>query len=92
MSDQEESGAKQHRAVESNNEIDDESVEPKIDASKVNGKDDEQKQGKENNAKPSEPPKDYIHVRARRGQATDSHSLAERVSSQNYTCGSELRV
>ncbi|XP_039800440.1 transcription factor BHLH094-like isoform X3 [Panicum virgatum] len=28
---------------------------------------------------PQEPPKqDYIHVRARRGQATDSHSLAER--------------
>lgn len=27
-----------------------------------------------------EPPKDYIHVRARRGQATDRHSLAERVS------------
>ncbi|XP_071694100.1 transcription factor bHLH79-like [Rutidosis leptorrhynchoides] len=26
----------------------------------------------------SEPCKDYIHVRARRGQATDSHSLAER--------------
>ncbi|KAL9663756.1 hypothetical protein QQ045_019147 [Rhodiola kirilowii] len=33
----------------------------------------------ENSAKPAEPPKqDYIHVRARRGQATDSHSLAER--------------
>ncbi|KAF5754790.1 putative transcription factor bHLH family [Helianthus annuus] len=33
----------------------------------------------ENSAKPVEPPKqDYIHVRARRGQATDSHSLAER--------------
>ncbi|KAL9275025.1 Transcription factor bHLH77-like protein, partial [Drosera capensis] len=30
-------------------------------------------------AKTTEPPKDYIHVRARRGQATDSHSLAERV-------------
>ncbi|CAK9154451.1 unnamed protein product [Ilex paraguariensis] len=31
------------------------------------------------NAKPADPPKqDYIHVRARRGQATDSHSLAER--------------
>ncbi|KAF8393951.1 hypothetical protein HHK36_020153 [Tetracentron sinense] len=29
--------------------------------------------------KPSESQKDYIHVRARRGQATDSHSLAERV-------------
>ncbi|KAK9925885.1 hypothetical protein M0R45_023147 [Rubus argutus] len=33
----------------------------------------------EQRTKPSEPPKqDYIHVRARRGQATDSHSLAER--------------
>ncbi|CAN8311907.1 unnamed protein product [Cochlearia groenlandica] len=30
------------------------------------------------NKKLPEPPKDYIHVRARRGQATDSHSLAER--------------
>ncbi|XP_057948483.1 transcription factor BHLH089 [Malania oleifera] len=31
------------------------------------------------NSQPPEPPKqDYIHVRARRGQATDSHSLAER--------------
>ncbi|KAL9227401.1 hypothetical protein vseg_003091 [Gypsophila vaccaria] len=28
--------------------------------------------------KPAEPLKDYIHVRARRGQATDNHSLAER--------------
>jgi hypothetical protein len=30
---------------------------------------------------------DYIHVRARRGQATDSHSLAERVcqSYEHYT-------
>ncbi|XP_073005925.1 transcription factor BHLH094-like isoform X1 [Typha latifolia] len=27
---------------------------------------------------PEAPKKDYIHVRARRGQATDSHSLAER--------------
>ncbi|XP_031277810.1 transcription factor BHLH089-like [Pistacia vera] len=33
----------------------------------------------EQNGQPAEPPKqDYIHVRARRGQATDSHSLAER--------------
>ncbi|KAG8087881.1 hypothetical protein GUJ93_ZPchr0010g9834 [Zizania palustris] len=38
-----------------------------------------QKQGKGKNAKPVEPPRDYVHVRARRGQATDSHSLAERV-------------
>lgn len=28
--------------------------------------------------------RDYIHVRARRGQATDSHSLAERVSYQIF--------
>ncbi|XP_042385395.1 transcription factor bHLH78-like [Zingiber officinale] len=37
----------------------------------------EQDSGK--NSSPPEPPKDYIHVRARRGEATDSHSLAERV-------------
>ncbi|KAK8684886.1 hypothetical protein V6N13_040900 [Hibiscus sabdariffa] len=36
------------------------------------------KQNKEN-SKVAEAPKDYVHVRARRGQATDSHSLAERV-------------
>lgn len=37
------------------------------------------KSSKDNNAKLPEAPKDYIHVRARRGQATDAHSLAERV-------------
>ncbi|RAL48359.1 hypothetical protein DM860_005783 [Cuscuta australis] len=43
-------------------------------------KTDEQKLGKANNhPKAAEPLKDYIHVRARRGQATDAHSLAERV-------------
>lgn len=43
-------------------------------------KTDEENGGKmEDNTKLPEPPKDYIHVRARRGQATDSHSLAERV-------------
>ncbi|KAL1198843.1 Transcription factor bHLH78 [Cardamine amara subsp. amara] len=39
----------------------------------------EEGNNKTNNTKPPEAPKDYIHVRARRGQATDSHSLAERV-------------
>ncbi|KAK9675743.1 hypothetical protein RND81_11G027500 [Saponaria officinalis] len=34
--------------------------------------------GKQKNKAPSDAQKDYIHVRARRGQATDSHSLAER--------------
>ncbi|KAI4319296.1 hypothetical protein MLD38_032915 [Melastoma candidum] len=37
-----------------------------------------EKKNKDEGKQP-EPPKDYIHVRARRGQATDSHSLAERV-------------
>ncbi|CAI9771245.1 unnamed protein product [Fraxinus pennsylvanica] len=44
----------------------------------LNGAEDESEKQKANQ-KPPEPPKDYIHVRARRGQATDSHSLAERV-------------
>lgn len=40
-------------------------------------------------AKSVEPPKqDYIHVRARRGQATDSHSLAERVMTIIHFCDS----
>jgi myosin-crossreactive antigen len=35
---------------------------------------------------------DYVHVRARRGQATDSHSLAERVRVPNafFTLGPQL--
>lgn len=33
----------------------------------------------------AESEKDYIHVRARRGQATDSHSLAERVRRQKIS-------
>ena len=43
-------------------------------------------QGKESAMKPlAEVPKDYIHVRARRGEAMDSCSLAERV---RFPCGS----
>lgn len=34
---------------------------------------------KESSKPPEAPKPDYIHVRARRGQATDSHSLAERI-------------
>ncbi|KAL2469444.1 Transcription factor bHLH [Abeliophyllum distichum] len=37
------------------------------------------KRSKSDDDKCADPPKDYIHVRARRGQATDAHSLAERV-------------
>uniref|UniRef100_A0A0E0KPB8 BHLH domain-containing protein n=1 Tax=Oryza punctata TaxID=4537 RepID=A0A0E0KPB8_ORYPU len=46
--------------------------------SKVAGDGDSATAAAEEEEKP-EPAKDYIHVRARRGQATDSHSLAERV-------------
>ncbi|CAN8270488.1 unnamed protein product [Cochlearia groenlandica] len=38
----------------------------------------EKRENNDDDSKPPEPFKDYIHVRARRGQATDSHSLAER--------------
>ncbi|WVZ92065.1 hypothetical protein U9M48_038160 [Paspalum notatum var. saurae] len=57
------------------------SVKPKSEqaGSDSSVEDGGQKPGKGKNAKPVEPPKDYVHVRARRGQATDSHSLAERV-------------
>ncbi|KAE8692130.1 Cellulose-synthase-like C6 [Hibiscus syriacus] len=44
-----------------------------------NGSGKAEEDGKGINTKAPEPPKDYIHVRARRGQATDTHSLAERV-------------
>ncbi|KAI3969876.1 hypothetical protein MKX01_038344 [Papaver californicum] len=45
-----------------------------------NNKENSSDTSKDNNSKISEVQKpDYIHVRARRGQATDSHSLAERV-------------
>ncbi|CAI0426372.1 unnamed protein product [Linum tenue] len=43
------------------------------------GGEEKHSKGNNNESKPVEPMKDYIHVRARRGQATDSHSLAERV-------------
>ncbi|KAK8674355.1 hypothetical protein V6N13_112647 [Hibiscus sabdariffa] len=45
---------------------------------KVSGKTQEPNE-KRCKSKPQESPKDYIHVRARRGEATDRHSLAERV-------------
>jgi hypothetical protein len=47
----------------------------KAEEKKINAGDEKQ----QNDTTPPEPMKDYIHVRARRGQATDSHSLAERV-------------
>ncbi|KAL8170194.1 hypothetical protein V2J09_021998 [Rumex salicifolius] len=64
-----------------NEEINDGKTEQNLEEDEEDHDDDEIKKqsGNNTNQKPSEPPKDYIHVRARRGQATDSHSLAERV-------------
>ncbi|KAG0502740.1 hypothetical protein HPP92_002812 [Vanilla planifolia] len=52
---------------------------PKSGRSTANEKDGCMPKEEEADVKNPDPHKDYIHVRARRGQATDSHSLAERV-------------
>ncbi|CAA3029326.1 transcription factor bHLH62 [Olea europaea subsp. europaea] len=54
---------------------------PSSNSANVSSKNSESsaKRSKSNDDEGAEPPKDYIHVRARRGQATDAHSLAERV-------------
>ncbi|KAF8402180.1 hypothetical protein HHK36_013132 [Tetracentron sinense] len=73
------SNAKRCKPAEaSGNEKDAVKAKAEPNGSSNNGGDADQKQTKDS-PKPPEPPKDYIHVRARRGQATDSHSLAERV-------------
>ena len=41
------------------------------------------KQTKDNSDSGEAPKENYIHVRAKRGQATNSHSLAERVTSHS---------
>ncbi|KAJ8465760.1 hypothetical protein OPV22_028312 [Ensete ventricosum] len=69
------SDAKRCRPAETNRAGKDAAAKPKTEQNCDAG----HEQGTETNAKRAEPPKDYIHVRARRGQATDSHSLAERV-------------
>lgn len=73
------SNAKRSKQNEGNNGNDNGSAKTE-EETKGNNTDagDDNKQTK-TSPKPPEPPKDYIHVRARRGQATDSHSLAERV-------------
>ena len=42
------------------------------------------KQAKDNTQSGEVPKENYFHVRARRGQATNSHSLAERVPSHYH--------
>lgn len=57
--------------------VENDGLKAEPEASSVDGS----KSGEQSTKPSSEAPKqDYIHVRARRGQATDSHSLAERVT------------
>ncbi|KAK9944678.1 hypothetical protein M0R45_010238 [Rubus argutus] len=76
VSDISDLNAKRCKPNEGNGNIENGSVKAEEDTKGCTSSD--EKQGK-TGPKPPEPLKDYIHVRARRGQATDSHSLAERV-------------
>ncbi|KAH9293987.1 hypothetical protein KI387_009509, partial [Taxus chinensis] len=74
----EDSQGKRFKVAEIGSKEKDNSKSKSEQTTDVNTIENSPKQTKDN-VKPAEPPKDYIHVRARRGQATDSHSLAERV-------------
>ncbi|KAL7106020.1 hypothetical protein ACP275_07G084600 [Erythranthe tilingii] len=69
-------------AKDNANNVGSENSESSVKRNKSEEEDDDNEKegskGKDNN-NTKEAPKDYIHVRARRGQATDAHSLAERV-------------
>ncbi|KAK6781324.1 hypothetical protein RDI58_023508 [Solanum bulbocastanum] len=66
VNEKNESNAKRSKSEENENKVTKEEEKVVLEENK-------------DNQKATEPPKDYIHVRARRGQATDAHSLAERV-------------
>jgi hypothetical protein len=74
---QEESNGKRCKSEDESNGAEDFAKGKAAQSSSENGG---KKQGKDSTSKPPpELPKDCIHVRARRGEATDTHSLAERV-------------
>ncbi|KAK4732932.1 hypothetical protein R3W88_025920 [Solanum pinnatisectum] len=66
VNEKNESNAKRSKSEENENKVTKEEEKVVLEENK-------------DNQKATGPPKDYIHVRARRGQATDAHSLAERV-------------
>uniref|UniRef100_A0ACD5XFW5 Uncharacterized protein n=1 Tax=Avena sativa TaxID=4498 RepID=A0ACD5XFW5_AVESA len=71
------SASKRCKSMESNGGEDSSAKGKAAQSSSENGG---KKQGKDGTSKPvPDPHQDFIHVRARRGEATDSHSLAERV-------------
>ncbi|MCO5611884.1 hypothetical protein L7F22_066143 [Adiantum nelumboides] len=57
----------------------DKGLKPQEQSNSGNSEESTPKSAKETSKPPEAPKLDFIHVRARRGQATDSHSLAERV-------------
>ncbi|KAI5058933.1 hypothetical protein GOP47_0025252 [Adiantum capillus-veneris] len=57
----------------------DKNLKPQEQCNSGNSEESTPKSAKETSKPPEAPKPDFIHVRARRGQATDSHSLAERV-------------
>ncbi|KAL7110440.1 hypothetical protein ACP275_05G026100 [Erythranthe tilingii] len=70
-------GSKKRKRIEKKNE-NNEAQQTCVETAEIR----QNPRGKNGNLEPqgSDPPKeDYIHVRARRGQATNSHSLAERI-------------
>ncbi|KAG7586359.1 Myc-type basic helix-loop-helix (bHLH) domain [Arabidopsis thaliana x Arabidopsis arenosa] len=72
--------AQSHRSQQSEEEPDNNGDKKRNSEQSPNSPGNKTNSGKQQGKQSSDPPKDgYIHVRARRGQATNSHSLAERV-------------
>jgi hypothetical protein len=71
--EQTDSEAKRFKANKCSNDNSSKKTEAQTDSKSAG------KAASQNPPAPEPPKQDYIHVKARRGQATDSHSLAERV-------------
>uniref|UniRef100_A0A3Q7FXF5 BHLH domain-containing protein n=1 Tax=Solanum lycopersicum TaxID=4081 RepID=A0A3Q7FXF5_SOLLC len=63
----------------SNNNINIPTPHPLVSGNTTSKNTSEGRKRKRNNQKEVEKPREVVHVRAKRGQATDSHSLAERL-------------
>ncbi|XP_076884862.1 transcription factor bHLH62-like [Bidens hawaiensis] len=73
------SNGRKRKGKETQSSTKDDKVVAEVEKEESDAKRSKSNDEKKSKEKSTEPPKDYIHVRARRGQATDSHSLAERV-------------
>ncbi|KAG8382988.1 hypothetical protein BUALT_Bualt05G0137100 [Buddleja alternifolia] len=72
-------GSKKRKSIEHNENNDTSETKQKSDQSPSSSSKPGKKNGNPGSLGPDPPKEDYIHIRARRGQATNSHSLAERV-------------